>query len=306
MKKRWIIYLAALLGSFIFYVAHGQLISWLILLMILSVPLFSLVYLLVHCLSLQAQLQAPDEMPQGQPQRLQIIFSKSPLLAWHYHTDVRNTLNGEIAMIRPGDDFPAKHCGQLLCATEGLFVLDPLGLFRIRLLHRRQWSILVKPTPVPMRMATEASQQLAQSWKPKPGGGYSEQHDMRLYRPGDSLNQIHWKLSAKTGKFIIREAMIPNHGRILLTLSLRGTPQQLDEKMGNLLWMGSYLLDQGIPFEVQALTGRGTQRWVVPIQEDLDKLILELLRSRPAPDDAVIETVDASWHCHIGGDRDET
>ena len=99
--------------------------------------------------------------------------------------------------------------------------------------------------------------------------------------------------------------MIPDHGRILLTLYLRGTSQQLDEKLGNLLWMSNHLLDSGISFEVQAVTSRGTEHWAIGTQEALDKLILDLLRSEPAADDAVINGVDASWHCHIGGDGDE-
>ena len=305
MVKRWIIYLAALLGCFIFYVAHRQLIAWLILVMMLSVPLFSLGFLLIHSLTLHAQLLFPGEMAQGQPQRLQMTFSKQPLLSWNYQTAVRNTLTGEVYLIHPGELVPAAHCGQLLCSSMGLYILDPLGLFRIRLLPHRQWTILVRPTSVPMVMATEDSRKLSQSWKPKPGGGYSEQHDLRQYRPGDSLNQIHWKLTAKTGKFIIREAMIPNHGRILLTLYLRGTPQQLDEKLGNLLWMGNHLLDGGIPFEVQAVTSLGTGHWTINTQESLDNLMVDLLRSEPAPDNALIQSLDASWHCHIGGDGNE-
>ncbi|MBR2633811.1 MAG: DUF58 domain-containing protein, partial [Lentisphaeria bacterium] len=45
------------------------------------------------------------------------------------------------------------------------------------------------------------------SGRPKPGGGYGENYEIRQYRPGDNLNQIHWKLSAKVGDLMLREPM---------------------------------------------------------------------------------------------------
>lgn len=306
MVKRWIIYIGVLLGAFVFYVAHGQWISFLLLTMVLGIPLFSLAFLLLQCLFLRPQPQWPAEMTRGQPQPLEVSFSKTPLLYWTYKVAVRNTLTGEIVMLTPGENLPANHCGQLLCSTLGLHVTDPLGLFRVRLLPWQQWAIPVKPTPVPTGLSGDAQRLLARSWQPKPGGGFSEQHDLRLYRPGDSLNQLHWKLSAKTGKLIIREPMIPCHGRVLMTMYLRGTPEQLDEKFGNLLWMGNSLLEMGLRFELQALTGQGTEHWSIAQPEELEDAICTLLRAQPAAKDGILEPALASWHCHIGGDMDET
>lgn len=306
MFKRWMIYLSALMGCFIFFISHGQLISWMVFLMVVGIPLFSLFALLLHCLFLHPQLLSPVEMTLKQPQPLQIEFSKPPVMHWTCDVTVKNTLTKQITWIESGEQLPADHCGQLQCSTDGLYIMDPLGLFRIRLLDKQQWTVLVKPTPVAMPESSDAQYQLAHAWKPKPGGGYSERHDLRLYRPGDSLNQIHWKLSAKTGKYIIREAMVPNHGLILLTLYLRGTPEKLDEKLGQLLWMGQELLRMGISFQIQAMTGDGSQLWNVSQADQLLSSTMALLRCPPAAKDAVMEPVCASWHCHIGGDLDET
>lgn len=306
MVKRWIIYLGGLLGAFIFYVAHGQWLSWLLLCTVLGLPIFSLALLLLQCLFLQPQPQCPVEMTRGQPQPLQIVFSKVPLLYWNYNVAVRNTLTGQTHMLTPGEKLPADHCGQLLCSTLGLHVTDPLGLFRIRLLPWKQWSILVRPTPVPTGLSGDAQRLLARSWRPKPGGGFSEEHELRPYRPGDNLNQLHWKLSAKTGKLIIREPMIPSHGQVLLTMLLRGTPEELDEKFGNLLWMGNTLVGMGLQFKLQVLTARGVENWDIAQPDDLDKAISGLLRAAPAAKDGILDAEAASWHCHIGGDMDET
>ena len=145
------------------------------------------------------------------------------------------------------------------------------------------------------------------SWVPKPGGGFSENHEHRLYRPGDSLNQLHWKLSAKVGDLILREPMEPVQGAVLLTLSLRGTPQELDRKLGRLAYTGDYLLERELDFEIRALTGAGVLASHVDSKTALTKAIDRLLCTPlAAQTDAWDDGKDASWQYHIGGDADET
>ena len=53
----------------------------------------------------------------------------------------------------------------------------------------------------------EAALKTVTRLKPKYGGGFSEEHDLRDYRPGDMSNSIHWKLSSKADQLIVREAL---------------------------------------------------------------------------------------------------
>lgn len=145
---------------------------------------------------------------------------------------------------------------------------------------------------------------MSQSWKPKPGGGFAENHEMRQYRPGDSMNQVHWKLTAKTGKLMVREAMEPVRHRLLLTMEVQGSGLELDIKTGKLLWLGQYLLDRGLPFDIRALTGDGVADYSVQTRRELEKAVEHLLCQRPAPKG---ETYSAGerWSFHIGGGTDE-
>lgn len=306
MVKRRILYALSLLGCLVFYVAHGQWLSWLLLCLVAGLPVLSLLLSLLELCFLQPQLRIPEEMTQGHSMPLSVTFTKSPLMTWQYRVDVTNMLTGQKYSLDAGDHFPASHCGLLQCSTKGLYMTDHLGLFRLRLLPEKTWQLPVRPIPVPMNISNDIQRLMAQSWQPKPGGGFSEQHDLRLYRPGDNLNQIHWKLSAKTGKYIIREAMIPNHGRILVTMYLRGSNSLLDEKLGNLLWLGQYLLRQGTPFTLHVLTAEGITQLSISQAKELDDALTALLSAQTAPTDAVMEPVSAAWQCHIGGDADET
>ena len=73
---------------------------------------------------------------------------------------------------------------------------------------------------------------------PKYGGGYSEEHELREYRPGDAGNSIHWKLSSKTDELIVREALERENDRIFLVLSRVGAG---DRGLEVLFWLSSEL-----------------------------------------------------------------
>jgi hypothetical protein len=150
------------------------------------------------------------------------------------------------------------------------------------------------------------TQHLARSWRPKPGGGYAENHEIRQYHPGDNLNQIHWKLSAKVGDLMLREAMEPERGLMLLTMDLCGTPEKLDIQFGRLLWLSNWLLENSIPFEVRVLTGNGIETWAVPDAWSLQKCIEALLCAPYAKEGSIRDrSFAAAWQHHIGGEPDE-
>ena len=129
---------------------------------------------------------------------------------------------------------------------------------------------------------------------------------MRSSRPGDSLNQVHWKLTAKTGKWMIRQPMEPQRGLVMLTMTLRGSPEELDRKFGRLLWLGSYLVGKDVRFEIRALTADGVQSSWVQTEQELSKAIDTLLCAGEAKEGSIRDFgFAASWQYHIGGEPDE-
>lgn len=218
---------------------------------------------------------------------------------------VRHAITGESRLLKRNMPLPTDHCGQLVCRPDRVAVYDYLGLFRLAVYRKRSASVVVRPVPIPMKHPEKLERRAARSWKPKPGGGFAENHELRLYRPGDSLNQVHWKLTAKTGKLVIREAMEPRQGRILLVMALQGSAEELDRKFGRLRWMGTYLLQQGLHYELCVSTGRGLQ--TLPVYDETALLhAIDLLLSLPqAAQDAPVPEVSAAWQLCIGGDADE-
>ena len=147
----------------------------------------------------------------------------------------------------------------------------------------------------------DLNQFIARSWRPKFGGGFAENHELRPYRPGDSLNQIHWKLSAKTGDLILREPMEPNGNLVLVTMDLNGTPEELDHKFGRLLWPSGYLLENGLRHELRVLTADGPVSCPI-INEPALTAAVDALLCCPAGDGTLLDAdCGAAWQFHIGG-----
>ena len=308
MASRRLLYLAALALCGIFYIAYGQWLSCLILTATLGLPWFSLLISLPAILRFRAAPAGPSALEMGDEDDLWLLGSCGfPMPPFQGKLRLKHLISGKTWHYHQPEDLQTHHCGGIHVTVEGLKVCDYLGLFSFPARCREGKTILIRPRPVPITLPQDLQQGITPSWKPKSGGGYAENHELRLYRPGDNLNQVHWKLSAKTGDLIIREPMEAQRGLILLTVNLRGTPEELDRKLGRLLWLGNHLLDQDVPFQLRTLTGEGILTHSIQTEAELKKAIDALLCSSAAKEgDLRQRDYAASWHCHIGGEPDET
>lgn len=301
------LYLACLAGGVGFYIAYGEWFSWVVLLMILGLPWLSLLLSLPAMVSLHLEIEAPVALVQGAAAEVWLLGTGPlPMPPFTGKLRLRCCISGDICRIYSHQSLPTSHCGGITVTVEKPRVCDYLGLFRFHAKAAEPKTLLVRPAPLPVKEPPDLKRFLARAWKPKPGGGYSENHELRLYRPGDNLNQVHWKLSAKTGNLTLREPMEPQRGLVLLTMTLRGSPEELDRKFGRLLWLGAFLLEQEVPFEIRALTGSGIRSLAVDSPQALIRAIDKLLCDPAAAEGSIRDqNYAASWQYHIGGQPDE-
>ena len=286
-------------------IAYEGWLAWMLLLAVWGTHLFSLLVSLPAMLTAKVKVDCAGVVDVYTPVTLRLRESCIlPMPGIYSKIRVARVSTGESWDVKPGDALPTEHCGQLICTLEKCYVYDYLKLFRLKVRHQEAGKLVVMPKPVQTGVNADLERYMAQSWKPKPGGGFAENHELRLYRPGDTMNQVHWKLTAKTGKLMIREAMEPVRRQLVLALEINGSGDMLDIKMGKLLWLSHYLLERGFSFEIRALTGDGVCVCGVGSEQELDNAMALLLCQKVAPDGAVC-TVEAGWCCHIGGGTDE-
>jgi hypothetical protein len=307
MAVRRLLYITALGIGLVFFTAYQEWLSWLLLLVILGLPVLSLVVSLPAMLGFRAEPVVPAAARMGIRVDTRLTgWCRLPVPPFQGRLGICRSITGQQWQIKSGAPLPTDHCGGLTAAPEKVWVYDYLGLIGIPVRNKETKTVIVRPVPVAIPQLPDLDRFLARSWRPKFGGGYAENHELRLYRPGDSLNQVHWKLSAKTGKLILREPMQPERGLVLVTMNLRGTPEELDRKFGRLLWLGNHLLEKEAAFEIRVLTGQRILCYGVETQQTLMKAVDELLCAAPAEGDLRERNFRASWQYHIGGEPDET
>lgn len=306
MAERRLIYLAAAFGCLVFYWAYREWLSWVFLMVTLGLPWVSLALSLPAMLMCRVELRCPNAVTVGDSVSAACVtIGYFPAPAIRGRVRVKSLLTGKTWKVPLGMELPTDHCGSLEILSKGLWVCDYLGLFALPVRSKDKRILAVRPAPVTLESPPDMSRYLVNAWKPKPGGGFSENHELRLYRPGDNLHQVHWKLSAKTGKLILREPMEAIRGLSKVTLELRGTEKELDQKLGKLRWVSLYLLQKEVPHQIQCLTGRGMVNLEIAEEKDVLRALDALLKSPVAEESAQPEYGYASWRYHIGGDGDE-
>lgn len=304
-RRLW--YLTALFGCWVFYITYGEWFSYLALLIVAGLPWLSLLLSIPAILRFRLAPGGADAVTMGTEAEVWLLGSSGfPLPPFKGKIRLRHCITGQTRRYQASSGLPTGHCGGIRVTIARPRVCDYLGLFAFPVRQAETKTVLVRPKPLPVPALPDLDRYIARSWRPKFGGGFAENHELRLYHPGDSLNQVHWKLSAKTGKWMVRQSMEPQRGLVLLTMTLRGSLEALDRKFGRLLWLGQYLVEKNVPFEIRALTGDGIQSLPVCTEQELSKAINALLCSAGAREGSIRDFVfAASWQYHIGGEPDE-
>lgn len=305
MGLRRLIYLTTLAGCFVLYLAYGQWLAWIILLWVIAMPFLSLLLSILPMVSFRIIPTGPDTLSMGEEADYWLLGTCAyPMPPFRGQLSLKHCFTGK-KYPYPVKELTA-HCGSYLLTAEKVRIHDYLGLFSFPVWKKESKLLRIRPRPVPYPVSADLRQRVIRRWKNKAGGGFSEHHELRLYRPGDKLNQVHWKLSAKTGQLMLRQPMEPQQEGILLTVNLRGAPEELDRKLGRLLWLGNHLLERELFFDIRALTGNGIHHFPVSGQQALENA-LDTLLCQPLTDEGDIRQLEyaAFRRFHMGGQPDE-
>ena len=252
-------YLALLAGAYVFKLAYiGWFGPYLMGALCLLPPLLLLLSL-PSMLSLRAEISAPDRVSQGSDSELCVLFKTRallPLSRVNIRLQLENRYDGEVNKTKYSYagvlsstgriPLPTGLCGMICISVTRLECRDLLGLFVIRRRCTAKAVCTVLPDPAAPDKCPDIDACLdsAVQLKPKYGGGYAEEHELREYRPGDTVNAIHWKLSAKADQVIVREALEQVNNQVFLVLS---RPGENDRGLACLYWLSLQLCQREIP-----------------------------------------------------------
>lgn len=315
MCKNRLMYLASLAGVLIFHTYYTGWFSWYLLMLTVTLPWFSLLCSLSPMLRLRIAADMPASCLMGQsahirlenagarrlspPYRLQsVVYDCMGMSVSRQKISLSGSKTAQL-------ELATHHAGAYRCMLEKGSVYDYLGLFRFPLRLPELGELLVLPEDIQPIDTPSLTQLTARRYRAKPAGGFSETHEMRAYHPGDSMRDIHWKLSAKTDSLIVREPIEPVRGQAVLSFDLAGTRDAVDRTLGLLQWMSGWLLSQELSHTVCWLDPESFEPQTAQIAsaEDLRTLLEQLLHTGlrdGTPSIANRSFPAADWRYHIG------
>lgn len=151
----------------------------------------------------------------------------------------------------------SEYCGRLRVWVPQVVLYDCFGIFGIRckcnaVTHSTVQAETFEPVVVlvPNPSSTDDSESYSQE---RPGSDLTETFQLREYVPGDSPRQIHWKLTNKFDKLIVRDPGLPISKNVLVfweRTGESGDPELIDAQAEVVISLCRSLVDMGIQFTV--------------------------------------------------------
>lgn len=299
MRKRRCLWAAALLLTALLYFFENNAGTLTLLLSVLFLPLPGLLPLLCP---VSAALSASAAAEKGQGVNGAVRLTNGgvlPLPRVALRLSCRNLRTGEetaqtVAMsLLPKETREAKfrldcpHCGTIRMEVTEVTVYDLFGLARRQKSCPADTEFTVLPTlfqtELVLRDSAAALPDSDVYAADRPGNDPGETFAVREYVPGDALRKIHWKLSEKTDRVMVREFGLPVVNEVLLLLETAGSAgagvtDAITEVFAS---VSRALLTQGCTHQVGWQGAEGVSLQTVSTEPEFDTMLEALLRLPP-------------------------
>ena len=270
---------------------------------LVGIPLISIPIHLMIRNRFQVELHAEPNLKKGSVGVVSLnLISPTPFpVAARCRLCVQNLLNGaqqrldlvfsaSTPMQSVSAEVTSAHCGRLCVRIDRIWLYDCFGLIGVPLKQMAQCHVMVLPECFSPRVtlvnALNSAEESDAYSQDRPGRDLTETFQMREYVPGDSPRQIHWKLSGKLDRLIVREASMPVVQSVLLFWERRGkeSPEMTDAQVETIVSIAHALLEQSVQFRL-GWNDTAENRCIIHEIADLDDLIGVMPRLLSAAED---------------------
>ena len=305
MLKNRLCYVLLLLCTSVFFICYNGYLSLYVFALSLLFPVLAFFFSLPGMLGARVTLGyagAVRGARKGEAVPLRIrVWNATPCISGRIRArlTVENTLTGQreeehftfTASSHPQvleHQLSSPTCGQVVCRLDKLWVSDYLGIFSLPLGRRRRQeaAVFFWPSVAGVDLAVqEGNMPDAQGERysqRKPGDDPTELFALREYREGDRLSRIHWKLSQKMGKPLVKELGLPIADHLFFLLDLNGTGVEADTLLDAFATLSHFLAERETAHRVGYWDTRGNRLRCLEISqpEDLLPVWREILSSQ--------------------------
>lgn len=264
------LYLLSLAAAFLFYLFHASYFAWLVFAVAIAIPAVGVAVSLPLLLGSRVLLEHGDggASPEGFQVKVRVKAGYTPnpirLTVRFTNQFTGETMQERLTLLPDKTlEIPCRlrGCGVVRCAVARPRMADLLGLFWLPMRKPAVLEVLVPPQETvftgALATAPDADETGLEQYDKTAKGRTRTPMDIREYRSGDSIRDVHWKLTARHGKYIVKEYASPPDDRVAVAALWAGTPDELDRMLGRLAGLVRHLGERGIPFRVRLLSGSG-------------------------------------------------
>ena len=291
MLKSWIIYLLALIGAYIFFLFYRMWLSWIILIFVMSILPAALIMCLLSSFGFDLHISMPSRLDAGDKASAKVTAGNSPkafMSFWKIRIAAEDLLTGKRTHISHTDisetsfevPIDTTHSALLNFYADRIRIYDIFGLFFVSKKVRFKREVCIFPKPQAPDVMPDLTSLNAKALR-KSSDPYSEIYDIRDLNEGDLPRNIHWKMSAKKDKLLVKEALEETMGVTNIYLAVEEDRDVLDRNLGMMIYVSRYLLERNISHRICAVFGQGlTKKLEVSSDKDLELAVADILRTR--------------------------
>lgn len=185
----------------------------------------------------------------------------------------------------------ARFCGRVRIWVEKAWCTDPLGLISLGFKPAVEGNFTSLPhgfvPEIVLSVSSQRSEECEAYAPDRRGPDPSEIYQLRDYTPGDSLKQIHWKLTGKLDRAVVREASLPISRSLLVfwdKSAAQVSPEEMDAMAEVTVSICQALSEQGQPYTLGWDDAEQERCMLEPIDttERFLEMMPRLLRAGPS------------------------
>ena len=312
MLKTWGIYSVSLFSTFIFFLCYKMWVSWFCLIVMLLVPLLSLGMCIIASRTFTFKSESPGSCPIGDPAFIR--FTTGGIASYFAFCRINTVVTDRMAgttkkltiMVHDSGvtniPLDTSHCGSYSYKMKNLEIYDLFGFFRISRSINKDNEFLVKPVPsmpeVMPDMYGFKAKNLRKAKQPN-----TEIYDIREYQMGDPVKSIHWKMSAKKDKLLVKESLEEYGGHSRVLLKLTDDRDKLDLHLGQILFTSRFFIEHETSHKIRVIPpDRSEVAFDIESESDLERALGIILRMR-IPDEDPARTAEKDEKDKNGQDK---
>lgn len=304
----WAVSLILLLANYVFSDVYSGL--WLLAAALL-IPLISVIYTAVFCRNIAAEITMSQVCRKDEAAEGTLTVSGRgmlPVFRADICISVRNILTGQEQQLTFTTALAGKHgrqigfsirnklCGSVRITFSSVRVYDMFGIWRNDISSDLEYRLRVLPDVFQvyphimpgLRSDCESIEYSAY----RPGNDLSEVFGIREYREGDSIRNIHWKLTGKCDDIMVKLPSLPVENSVMLMLETglaegeAHTPYVYDAMAEIYVTLSQTLADSGIPHSLAWYDRTESSMFCFDIvsEDDLSSVMDRILSARHGED----------------------